>query len=96
MKETLPTGADLATQTKRCSRCHKTLPIENFGSDKSKIGGKQPYCRKCIAEYLRVRRNNNIRKSTQYLEQFTDDQLIAELRERGYTGDIRKICAKYF
>ena len=40
-------------KTKRCPRCGRTLPISEFGSNKSKKDGHSDYCIECSRELVR-------------------------------------------
>jgi hypothetical protein len=37
-------------ETKRCSKCHKELPLSEFWKNKSSRDGLQAYCKKCAKE----------------------------------------------
>lgn len=41
---------------KLCKRCEKYLPLDYFGSDKSRSSGKSIYCRKCRARLAKESR----------------------------------------
>lgn len=50
-----------APLTKRCSRCKKTQKIDQFGVDRKRKDGLNPWCKRCKSkarrrEYLRVKR----------------------------------------
>ncbi|MCT2588711.1 endonuclease VII domain-containing protein [Streptomyces sp. N2-109] len=40
---------------KRCSRCKRTLPYDDFGRNRTMRDGLQGYCRACFSEYYRER-----------------------------------------
>jgi hypothetical protein len=46
----------LGIETKTCSRCKQTLPIERFAIDKTRLLPLQRYCMECAAKYQRLRR----------------------------------------
>ena len=88
------------TETKVCADCGRELPIEAF--QKTRSGAPANYCKECMnkrrgagkvekpeaqptpqTEEKPVKRRN-------YLHYVTDDALVAELKRRGYTGQITK------
>ena len=41
---------------KTCSRCRKTLPLEDYALRSASADGRQHYCRRCAAEYAAMHR----------------------------------------
>lgn len=80
-----------SNQTKICKRCGKELPLEMFGKGRGK-DGRRPWCKECINEATReYYRKNKICKGEELnpaLAEFTPRELIAELRARGYKGNL--------
>ena len=87
-------------ETKVCADCGRELPVDSF--QKTRSGGRASRCKECVAkrrwakdatpkeespgeagEQKPVKRRN-------YLHYVTDDALVAELKRRGYAGQITK------
>ena len=49
-------------KTKRCSKCGRILPIDNFSKDKTRKDGLQSNCKECCSKYQQTNR--------QYLNQY--------------------------
>lgn len=77
-----------ANQTKTCHKCGRTLSVDNFYSSKNSKDGFRTYCKECYKQT----QLNRIKKITTApnpaLEEFTPQELISELRARGYTGSL--------
>ena len=73
------------TQTKTCSKCGRTLPIENFY--KNKDGKPYSYCKECV-KVLNSARKITPPDSENPLSAYTPRQLMQELKRRGYTGKL--------
>ena len=73
------------TQTKTCSKCGRTLPIENFYVNKD--GKPYSYCKECV-KILNSARRITPPDSENPLSAFTPRQLMQELKRRGYTGKL--------
>lgn len=86
-------------ETKICVCCGKVLPIESFGRNKQSSDGRMVTCKECTNK--RYRENYKKRQETKSnkplsfpdgknpeLEKFPARILIAELKARGYTGEI--------
>lgn len=78
-------------ETKKCPRCGKELPIENFYIMKD--GRVYAYCKQCSCELKKKyqtekkeRRQREIANND--LKNITSRELILELRRRGYRGEL--------
>lgn len=97
--------------TKVCAKCHRELPVENFGHSPKNKNGLKSYCKECENENCRKYRakrygqpkremkpktvdfpviNDLLPQPVPAISTFTDDELIAELRLRGWHGTITK------
>lgn len=61
---------------KKCSKCGRELPVSEFWKNASTEDGLQTYCKECGNVYARNRKK-------------TPRELIAELKARGYTGELK-------
>ena len=79
-------------ETKVCKECGQSLPRSNFSKNKATKDGLANYCKKCDKERRR-KSNGGITqqgvKATLKMSVFDDFMLFAELRRRGYTGELR-------
>lgn len=82
--------ADLI-KTKVCAKCGKQLPLEMFSKGNGK-DGKRSWCKDCVNEAARdYHKRKKICKGdvqNPALAEFTPQELISELRARGYKGDL--------
>ena len=39
--------------SKMCTKCGETKPLDDFHRDKTRAGGRRPYCKECVREYAR-------------------------------------------
>lgn len=77
-----------SSQTRICSVCKRELPLEMFGKGNCK-DGRRSQCKDCINKMQRDRRNkNNGSDPNPDLAGFTPQELICELRARGYEGSL--------
>ena len=79
-------------ETKVCKECGQSLPKSNFSKNKATKDGLANYCKKCDKERRRkscVGKNKKVLKATLKMSDFDDNMLFAELRRRGYTGELR-------
>ena len=76
---------------KKCSGCERELPEEMFHKSSISKDGLYYICKECAKErYKERRRRNEVQKGANpELEKFTPRELIAELRARGYRGELR-------
>ncbi len=79
-------------ETKVCKTCGKELPLNEFGVNNRLKDGHTNQCKAC-AKKLRGNISGGITqqgiKATFKISDFTDDMLFAELRRRGFTGELR-------
>lgn len=78
-------------ETKICKKCGRELPVEAFAAHKKTKDGLQPYCRECQKAVVREGRARKKAQAaedpaevTPALAAFTDDELMSELKARGY------------
>lgn len=78
-------------QTKICTKCGKELPLDMFGKGNGK-DGKRSWCKNCMNEAAReYSKRKKISKGdvpNPALAEFTPQELISELRARGYEGNL--------
>ena len=80
---------------KKCSKCSRELPVSEFWKNASTEDGLQTYCKECGNVYARNRKKTpgggNLKKiySKPELAKFSPRELIAELKARGYTGELK-------
>lgn len=86
--------------TKICAKCGRELDESNFGKRKASIDGLQGWCKDCKKKYMKERYENNhqpcspggtiIKNSgaNSELAKFTPRELMAELKARGYSGEL--------
>lgn len=76
-------------ETKVCAKCGKELPVELFNKSNKTEDGYGNICKDCD-----IRTNGTRRVQVKYpdgnplLKDFTPRELIAELRVRGYRGEL--------
>ena len=79
-------------ETKVCKICGKELPLNEFGVNNRFKDGHANKCKAC-AKKMRGNISEGITqqgiKATFKISDFTDDMLFAELRRRGFTGELR-------
>lgn len=78
---------------KKCSKCGRELPASEFWKNASTEDGLQTYCKECGNVYAKKRKENSggLKKiySNPELARFSPRELIAELKARGYTGELK-------
>lgn len=76
-----------ANQTKKCNKCGRELPIENFGLFR---GSPRSWCKECMRqsarEYALKKKTTPVLNPA--LSEFTPQELITELRARHYEGEL--------
>ncbi len=79
-----------AMQTKVCRKCGKELPVSEFYANKANKDGYHSYCKECAAAANNQRKSGGVAKVylNEKLATFSPRELIAELRARGYTGEL--------
>lgn len=82
--------------TKVCTRCGKELPVDQFSRRSSSADGLQMWCKSCQRESQRISRSNRQLPPppvkgdpSSPLAEFTPRQLIEELHNRGYRGELQ-------
>lgn len=73
---------------RKCKRCGRILPIEEFRKNGSCRGGYEPTCKTCkgSGEFVRPCRKSSMDID---LSSLSIDVLLSEIRSRGYTGELR-------
>ena len=79
------------SQTKICTKCGKELPLEMFGKGNGK-DGRRSWCKSCMneatREYIKRKKISKGGIPNSALAEFTPQELISELRARGYEGNL--------
>lgn len=89
---------------KVCKICGQELPLSEFNKNKSYRDGHDTRCKKCLSEIKKQQKAAKKAaakgfvitkpqpgiKATLSLGDFTNEQLCAELRRRGFNGEIRQ------
>ncbi len=84
-------------KTKICACCGEELPLSEFYVQGGSKDGHRSFCKKCYNEAQKEKRAKLVRNTNSQLEtkdilgiaDFSDSMLVAELRRRGYTGELR-------
>ena len=83
------------TKTKVCKRCGRELPLHEFGRHARTADGLQVYCRQCSKEAMMRTRKRREQKAEERaksgLQAFDTDDLINELRRRGFSGYLKQV-----
>lgn len=80
-------------ETKVCKGCGKEQPLADFYRNNMAKDGHDCTCKSCRKKERRQRRQENGTpqpgiKATFRISDFEDTQLFAELRRRGYAGEL--------
>lgn len=78
-------------ETKACTCCGKELSLNQFNKNSRNKDKHDTMCKECrkkktVATYSKVAQPGI--KATFRISDFEDNQLFAELRRRGYTGEL--------
>lgn len=77
---------------KVCGKCGKELPLDEFGVSKTSKDGKRGWCKACMnaaaKEYNAKKKVAKGAIPNPALAEFTPQELITELRARGYEGQL--------
>lgn len=86
-------------EAKICSKCRQEKALSEFGKCAANPDGLQYYCKECQSEYWKTRKKKRNTSNTEQvlhqvffnpeLAKFQPKDLIAELRARGYSGELR-------
>lgn len=86
---------DTAGPTKVCRHCGKEKPTSQFHSSNRSADGLQTYCKECKKVLARqrtvMRRVKDATGLNPELADFQPRELIAELRARGFYGELKYI-----
>ncbi len=80
-------------KTKRCLKCGRELPASEFYVKKRAADGLQAWCKECqkTASHNKFAYKAHCKCCNPELERFTPRQLIEELKNRGYTGELQYV-----
>jgi transposase-like protein len=83
-------------KTKVCNHCKKEKPVTEFYVKKTAPDGLQYCCKECSKEISRENRGGVRQKHTTLTEngelaKYKPIELIAELRRRGYRGELEYV-----
>ena len=87
-------------KTKVCKRCGRELPLHEFGRHTRTADGLQTYCRECCAASVKRARKKKADKKVlevmhvkdaNPLVVFTNQELLDEIKRRGYTGYLKHV-----
>lgn len=87
-------------KTKVCTCCGRELPLEEFYNNCTRKDGHSSICKKCTLEknkevYKKAKETLATKqpgiKATFKISDFKDEMLFAELRRRGYKGELKYV-----
>ena len=87
-------------KTKVCKRCGRERPLHEFGRHARTADGLQTYCRECCAASVkRARKKKADKKALEVMHVkdanplvvFTNQELLDEIKRRGYTGYLKHV-----
>lgn len=81
-------------ETKVCKCCGNELPLTDFYNNNATKDKHDNTCKECRKKKLTKNHKDSKKpqpgvKATFRLSDFTDDMIFAEIRRRGYTGELR-------
>lgn len=76
-------------KVKRCSRCGKEKPLSEFHKNKTMADGLHYYCKDCVRDIQSKKCSTHKVYTNPKLAEFHPRELIAELKARGYTGELQ-------
>jgi hypothetical protein len=51
MPSRAPEPQSFTGQVRECTKCHRVQPMDHFPNDRTKLHGKDTWCRLCMREY---------------------------------------------
>ena len=94
-KETKKTDTQEQVKTKVCKRCGRELPLHEFGRHARTADGLQVYCRECTKQAMMRTRKKKVEKeeakAKSGIASFDTDDILNELRRRGFTGYLKQV-----
>ena len=79
--------------SKTCTKCGETKPLDDFYRDKTRAGGRWPYCKECVREYTRrhyeENRDKERERNRRYREENRDK--VRERKRRYYEENRDKV-----
>lgn len=76
-------------KVKKCPRCGEEKPLGEFHKNSAAADGRFYYCKECVRNLRGEKKNINKVFTNPKLAEFHPRELIAELKARGYTGELR-------
>ena len=67
--------------SKTCTKCGETKPLDDFHRDKTRAGGRKPYCKECVQEYARRHYEENRDKERERNRRYREENRD-KVRER--------------
>jgi acetyl-CoA carboxylase beta subunit len=76
----------LENNLKKCKKCKRIMPISDFYKNSATADGHSNSCKECDKK---IRSKNKTKgKNVLKIADFTDETLFAEIRKRGYAGEV--------
>lgn len=89
---TVEAHPSVSGSVKRCSCCGRVLPVSQFWRDSSRSDGLSNKCVECEHEKAEERRRR--KAVSTLLPEISDDELIEEMKRRGFRGTLERITTK--